>query len=107
MTAALRAGGGRRGGSGRWAPAVLLRLLGVMFAALMLLYVVRPLVLGVARRGAGAGGQWPAELAGPARAATAQLTQENVTLVQEHPERAAQLVREWLGETAPVPERVR
>ena len=104
---ALPAGEGILGVIGRWAPAVLLRLLGVMFAALMLLYVVRPLVLGVATRGAVTGGQWPAELAAPARAATAQLTQENVTLAQQHPERAAQLVREWLGEAAPAPERVR
>ena len=108
QTEALPAAEGILAVIGRWAPAVLLRLLGVLFAAAMLLYVVRPLVLGVANRGAG-GGAWQGALPGPARAATAQLTQENVALAQQHPERAAQLVREWLGEGAPTPapERIR
>ena len=34
-------------------------------------------------------------------AAAAQLTQENLALTQQNPERAAQLVREWLREGAP------
>src|SRR5438093_2897132 len=88
------AGEGAFGLVGRWAPAVVTRLLGVVFAAAMLLYVVRPVVLGVAAR-------LPAGPAGPGAltgmdAAVAQLTQENLALTQQHPERAAQLVREWL-----------
>src|SRR5437764_3423874 len=46
----LPAGEGAFGAVGRWAPAVLTRLLAVAFAAAMLLYVVRPVVLGVASR---------------------------------------------------------
>jgi flagellar M-ring protein FliF len=103
QTEALPAGEGILGVVGRWAPAILMRLLGVVFAALMLLYVVRPLVMGVATRGLPGGGTRQLELSGPVHAATAQLTQENVTLAQQHPERAAQLLREWLSE--PTPER--
>jgi hypothetical protein len=93
---ALPAGEGILGTVGRWAPAVLLRLLGVAFAAAMLLYVVRPLVLGLAARG-----RVRAEeaLAGPGGAA-ALLTRQNLALTQQDPERAAQLVREWLREGA-------
>src|SRR5206468_11322297 len=49
------AGEGVLGVAGRWAPAVLTRLFAVVFVAEMLLYVVRPLVLGLATRRAGAG----------------------------------------------------
>jgi len=70
------------------------RLLGVVFAAAMLLYVVRPVVLGVAARLPAAPGGRGA--LGGMDAAVAQLTQENLALTQQHPERAAQLVREWL-----------
>jgi flagellar M-ring protein FliF len=96
----LPAGEGILASLGRWAPAVLLRVVGVVFAALMLLYVVRPLLLELATRVSGAGarpGSGRPELTGPAQA-TAQLTQENAALAQQHPERAAQLVREWLNE---------
>jgi len=61
----------------------------------MLLYVVRPVVLGVASRLPGPRG------IGAMEGAVAQLTHENLALTQQHPERAAQLVREWLREGAP------
>jgi len=80
----------------RWAPAIAARLLAVGFAVAMLLYVVRPVVIALATRPPAARG---AE--SPAAAATERLTQENVALVRRHPERAAQLVREWLRESAP------
>jgi len=91
----LPAGEGAFGAVGRWAPAVLTRLLAVAFAAAMLLYVVRPVVLGVASRLPGPRG------IGAMEGAVAQLTHENLALTQQHPERAAQLVREWLREGAP------
>jgi flagellar M-ring protein FliF len=75
------------------APAVLYRLLGVGVAALLLVYFVRPLVLGLAARGGRLG-----PLTGPEAAMA--LTQENLALTQQNPERAAQLVREWLSEGA-------
>lgn len=74
---------------GRWAPAIGTRLLGVAFAALMLLYVVRPLVTTLAVRAVPPPPLDPQQL-------VAQLTQENLQLTQQNPERAAQLVREWL-----------
>src|SRR2546428_331681 len=91
---ALPAGEGVVGSLGRWAPVLVTRILGVVFAAAMLLWVVRPVVLGIATRlPAGPGGR--GALAGM-DGAVAQLTQENLALTQQHPERAAQLVREWL-----------
>ena len=64
----------------------------VGLAAGALFYVVRPLVLGLLAR------------AGEQRAvlpeAAAQLTRDNLALAQQNPERAAQLVREWLREGA-------
>src|SRR5256712_10045649 len=88
------AGEGVVGSLGRWAPVLVTRILGVVFAAAMLLWVVRPVVLGIATRlPAGPGGR--GALAGM-DGAVAQLTQENLALTQQHPERAAQLVREWL-----------
>jgi flagellar M-ring protein FliF len=77
------------------APAVLWRLLAIVVAGVLLVYFVRPLLLGLAAPGRGA-------LTGP-QAATA-LTQENLALTQQNPERAAQLVREWLNENAPAGE---
>ena len=62
----------------------------VAFAAGMLLWVVRPVVLGLASRLPGPRG------IGAMEGAVAQLTQENLALTQQNPERAAQLVREWL-----------
>lgn len=81
---------------GRWTPVVLTRLLGVAFVAFALLYVVRPLLLALAVRR-----DSPAAMAlrgGDVTAAMAALTQENLQLTQQNPERAAQLVREWLQE---------
>src|SRR6185295_11597349 len=95
----LPAGEGMMGTVGRWAPVVLTRLLGVAFAAAMLLWVVRPLILGLAgRRG-------PAQAPGPLGitgmdTAMAELAQTNLQLTQQNPERAARLVRQWLGEAA-------
>src|SRR5436309_284203 len=79
---------------GTWLPALLMRLLAVGLVAAGLFYVVRPLVLGLAARG----GEGRAALP---EATAAQLTQENLALTQQNPERAAQLVREWLREGAP------
>ncbi len=76
-----------------WLPALLMRLLAVGLVAAGLFYVVRPLVLGLAARGS--------ERAALPQAAAAQITQENLALTQQNPERAAQLVREWLREGAP------
>jgi len=73
-----------------WLPALLMRLLAVGLVAAGLFYVVRPLVLG---RSEGR--------AALPEAAAAQLTQDNLALTQQNPERAAQLVREWLREGAP------
>jgi flagellar M-ring protein FliF len=77
-----------------WLPALLMRLLAVGLVAAGLFYVVRPLVLGLAPPGSEGRAALP-------EAAAAQLTQENLALTQQNPERAAQLVREWLREGAP------
>ena len=80
----------------RWGPAFLPRLLAVGFAAAMLVYVVRPVVIALgARPGTAAGAALPAV------GANERVTQETLALVRQHPERAAQLVREWLHESAP------
>src|SRR5438132_96805 len=79
---------------GTWLPALLMRLLAVGLVAAGLFYVVRPLVLGLAARGSEGRTALP-------EATAAQLTQENLALTQQNPERAAQLVREWLREGAP------
>ena len=77
-----------------WLPALLMRLLAVGLVAAGLFYVVRPLVLGLAARASEGRAALP-------QAAAAQLTQDNLALTQQNPERAAQLVREWLREGAP------
>jgi flagellar M-ring protein FliF len=79
--------------------AVAVRLVAVGLAVAMLLYVVRPVVIAVAARAPAAPGAAP-----PGAAATERLTRENVALVRRDPERAAQLVREWLRESAPEPQ---
>ena len=76
-------------------PAFLVRLLAAGFAVVMLLYVVRPVVIALAAQAPAASSAPP-----PAAAATERLTRENLALVRRDPERAAQLVREWLRETA-------
>jgi len=76
-----------------WAPAVLGRLLGLGVILGVLALVVRPLVQ---RLGA------PRALPQPGRpfldreTAVSDLARENVALTQQNPERAAQLVRQWL-----------
>ena len=81
---------------GAWLPALLMRLLAVGLAAGVLLAVVRPLVLGLVARGS--------ERPTVPPEAAAQRTRENLALAQQNPERAAQLVREWLREGAPATE---
>lgn len=88
------AGEGVLAALGTWLPALLMRLLAVGLVAAGLFYVVRPLVLGLAARGSEGRAALP-------EGAAAQLTQENLALTQQNPERAAQLVREWLREGAP------
>jgi flagellar M-ring protein FliF len=96
---------GMLGALARWAPAVLTRLLGVVVAVVLLLFVVRPLLLGLAARGrevARATAELPPGAPRHALAdATARLTQENLSIAQQDPERAARLVREWLHEGTP------
>ena len=101
----LPAGEGIMGVVGRWAPAVLTRLLAVAFAAAMLLWVVRPVMLGLAARGPAGGGAGALGYDRPALGdATAQLSGENLAIAQKDPERAARLVREWLQEpSTPTP----
>src|SRR5262249_32934192 len=79
----------------RSAPAVLVRLFAFGFAAFVLLHVVRPLLLSLATRPASAGRARPVVAVGAVEDA-AELTRENLALARQHPERAAQLVREWL-----------
>jgi flagellar M-ring protein FliF len=98
QTAAAEPGESALAGVMRWAPAVLVRLLGVAVGLALLLFVVRPMLLTLATR-VGTGGR-RAALGAPVAAATAQLTHENLQLTQQSPERAAQLVREWLREGA-------
>jgi flagellar M-ring protein FliF len=91
------AGQGALAALGTWLPALLMRLLAVGLAAAALFYVVRPLVLGLVARGSERRAALP-------EAVAAQLTQENLALTRQNPERAAQLVREWLHEGAPAVE---
>ncbi len=83
----------------RWAPSVLTRLLGVAFVAVALLYVVKPLLMTLAQRRSPLGANGEIDTS-DMTAAMAQLTHENLQLTQRNPERAAQLVREWLYEDA-------
>jgi flagellar M-ring protein FliF len=89
-------GEGFLGAVGRWLPAVATRVGAVGFVVAMLLWVVRPVVLGVAGRRASGPARIDAEL----DAAMGALTHQNLSIAQEHPERAARLVREWLLESA-------
>ena len=59
-----------------------------MIGVVFVFFVLRPALVGLART--------PGPLTG-AGAATA-LSHENLQLTQQNPERAAQLVREWLSE---------
>ena len=82
---------------GTWLPALLMRLLAVGLVAAGLFYVVRPLVLGLVARESERRAALP-------EAVAAQLTQENLALTRQDPERAAQLVRGWLREGVPAVE---
>jgi flagellar M-ring protein FliF len=78
-----------------WAPPLAARLVAVLFALGSLTLVVRPVVRAlVAARSA------PEIRLGERAGAAGELARENVTLAQQNPERAAQLVREWLAENA-------
>lgn len=95
QTETLPPGEGIMGTVLRWVPPVATRLLGVAFAAFMLLNVIRPMILalGAPREG----GFGTGRVAGGDGAAAA-VTRENQTLTRENPERAAALIREWLLE---------
>src|SRR5262249_50274963 len=97
QTEELPAGGGVMDVVLRWGPPVATRIAGIVFAALMLLWVVRPLVLGLAQ------GRPVPRADRPLLArqgAMGELAQENLAIAQQNPERAAQLVREWLLESS-------
>jgi len=80
----------------QWAPALAGRLLGVGLVFGVLLVVVRPLVQALGTlRGAPRQGRPFADRDG----AVGELARENVALAQQNPERAAQLVRQWLVES--------
>ena len=80
-----------------WAPPLAARLVAVLFALGTLALVVRPVV-----RALVAAQSAPEIRLGERAGAAGELTRENVTLAQQNPERAAQLVREWLAENAKV-----
>jgi flagellar M-ring protein FliF len=101
QTEPLPAGEGVLGVVWRWLPAVVTRLLGLGFAVVMLLYVVRPLLLGLAQRPAAAGGA--AGVVTEMDQAMLELAGETRALTQRNPERAAQLVRLWLAEAGGPP----
>jgi flagellar M-ring protein FliF len=78
-----------------WAPPLAARLVAVLFALGALTLVVRPVVRALATARSG-----PEIRLGERAGAAGELARENVTLAQQNPERAAQLVREWLAENA-------
>ena len=78
-----------------WAPPLAARLVAVLFALGTLALVVRPVV-----RALGGARSAPEIRLGERAGAAGELARENVTLAQQNPERAAQLVREWLAENA-------
>jgi len=91
QTEELPAGPGVLSAVGVWALWSLRFLVPLVVLLVGLLFVVRPVLQTfVARSG---------RLTGPVAAGA--LTQENLALTQQNPERAAQLVREWLAENAP------
>jgi flagellar M-ring protein FliF len=80
-----------------WAPAVLGRLLGAGLVVALLALVVRPLVTALGAAGAPGRAARPGAL--ERDVAVSELARENLTLAQQNPERAAQLVRQWLLES--------
>jgi flagellar M-ring protein FliF len=81
--------------STQWLPAVAGRALGVVLLLGVLATVVRPLVRAIAAIGTPARPRIGAT-AVDREGAVGELARENATLVQQNPERAAQLVRQWL-----------
>ena len=79
----------------QWLPAVAGRVLGVVLVLGVLATIVRPLVRAIATAGARSR---PRIAAVEREGAVGELARETVTLAQQNPERAAQLVRQWLHE---------
>jgi flagellar biosynthesis/type III secretory pathway M-ring protein FliF/YscJ len=81
-----------------WAPSILARLLGVGLVIAVLVLVVRPLAQALRTAGVNAaprhGGGFLAR-----DGSLGELAHENLSLAQQNPERAAQLVRQWLLES--------
>lgn len=86
--------------AGRWLAALVPRLLGLALLGVGLALVLRPARAGSPRAPAN-----PPAPGGDVAEGVARLTRENVALVGEDPERAAELVRGWLREGAPAVER--
>jgi flagellar M-ring protein FliF len=86
-------GDGVAGVAGGSASTLLGRLLGAVLVVAVLALVVRPIARALAPSpGAPAG----TEIVVRGRGDADELARENVALVQQHPERAAQLIRQWL-----------
>jgi flagellar M-ring protein FliF len=81
-----------------WMPAILARLLGVGLLLGVLALVVRPLVRAIGAAAAAGRGRRAGAFADH-EAPVGELTRENIALAQQDPERAAQLVRQWLIES--------
>jgi flagellar M-ring protein FliF len=83
----------------QWLPAVAGRVLAVVLLLGVLATIVRPLLQAIA-----AGARTRPRLAGTLidrEGAVGELARETVTLAQQNPERAAQLVRQWLHDGTP------
>jgi flagellar M-ring protein FliF len=91
----VEAGAGVLGRATEWLPAVLGRLLGVGLVLGVLAIVVRPIVQALGGPGTHGRVQRPGLLF-DRDTAVSELAHENVSLAQQNPERAAQLVRQWL-----------
>jgi len=91
------AGGGLLARVVDWAPALAGRLFGVALLAVVLLVGVRPLVQALGAAGPRVQPR-PGGLTLDRDTAVGELARENLALAQQHPERAAQLVRQWLLE---------
>jgi flagellar M-ring protein FliF len=97
QTEPLPAAEGTLGAVGRWAPWVIRWFLSIGIAVGGLFFFVRPLLLAIASRPRLGGGGFEELMGNPgADAAVARLTRENLAIAQESPERAAQLIREWI-----------
>jgi flagellar M-ring protein FliF len=94
QTAELPPGEGVVGGVLRTAQPYVMRVLAFGVFVFAMLWIVRPMVASLGT--ATARRTLPGRVTGPEAALA--ITQENVALAQQNPERAAQLVREWLSE---------